>query len=615
MKNRIFILALVLCLLMSSMVYAEGVDVSQVIDLDKAEWAEPYIQKVMDTDVMPIYSTNEFKPTDYATKMEVINVIYRIALLKGDVTTDVADDYVTKHLPTIESYLIPKTLEPYGPDNHRAIAYALEKNILKKSELSLFFVNGEFEVISKVDASVFMSKAMNVYLKDNVNKFYEIQYKDGAEITLLQWPWINLLIEKEIVVGGTDNYFYPNSILNRSILSVISSNILNKLEDVTVDVTNPDTPVTAGTLTSMNGKISIIHYDLNIIEVRDSNNRLYVYDASNGTLTMNGADIALQNLEPGMDVSVTAIGKDLKTLNVLEDLTAIDGTLNGIGLKVTVNGETFRPVSMTVNGQFKYYKALNSVVVERDYQPSSIDELNEGDVVKISYQGEYVKKIEALSSKAVLDGALQRSTGFNDGDVVSIKLSNGKLFEQTIDGEIGKVNIDSDLAKGDIVKITLEKGKITAVEGTGLSTEATGRITEIVISSTPSVSIMTKDGDTKNFNIAENVVVNNLGTDDSNGLYSLRLDQDVTLELSGMAVDRISINQSVEKTHFNAKITEIHKNINLIKAVDANNKVWIVSLEGSDQNINDYLVDDSVYIYGVEVSGELFEADLIIVLE
>lgn len=615
MKNRIFILALVLCLLMSSMVYAEGVDVSQVIDLDKAEWAEPYIQKVMDTDVMPIYSTNEFKPTDYATKMEVINVIYRIALLKGDVTTDVADDYVTKHLPTIESYLIPKTLEPYGPDNHRAIAYALEKNILKKSELSLFFVNGEFEVISKVDASVFMSKAMNVYLKDNVNKFYEIQYKDGAEITLLQWPWINLLIEKEIVVGGTDNYFYPNSILNRSILSVISSNILNKLEDVTVDVTNPDTPVSAGTLTSMNGKISIIHYDLNIIEVRDSNNRLYVYDASNGTLTMNGADIALQNLEPGMDVSVTAIGKDLKTLNVLEDLTAIDGTLNGIGLKVTVNGETFRPVSMTVNGQFKYYKALNSVVVERDYQPSSIDELNEGDVVKISYQGEYVKKIEALSSKAVLDGALQRSTGFNDGDVVSIKLSNGKLFEQTIDGEIGKVNIDSDLAKGDIVKITLEKGKITAVEGTGLSTEATGRITEIVISSTPSVSIMTKDGDTKNFNIAENVVVNNLGTDDSNGLYSLRLDQDVTLELSGMAVDRISINQSVEKTHFNAKITEIHKNINLIKAVDANNKVWIVSLEGSDQNINDYLVDDSVYIYGVEVSGELFEADLIIVLE
>nr|WP_255813042.1 S-layer homology domain-containing protein [Acidaminobacter sp. JC074] len=598
------------------MVYAEGVDVSQITDLEEAEWAEPYIQKVTDTDVMPLYSTNEFKPLGHATKMEVINVIYRIALLKGDVTTDLADDYVTKHLPTIEAYLIPNTLEPYGPDNHRAIAYALERNILKKSELSLFFVNGKFEVISKVDASVFMSKAMNVYLKENVNKFYEIQYKDGAEITLLQWPWINLLIEKEIVVGGTDNYFYPNSILNRSILSVLSSNILNELDGVTVDAsTDTETPVVTGTLTSMNGKISIIHYDLNIIEVRDENNKLYVYDASNGVLTLNDATITLQNLEPGMDVKVTAIGKDLKTLNVLEDLTSIDGTLNGIGLKVTVKGETFRPISISVNGQFKYYKALNSVVIERDYQTSTLDDLNEGDVVKISYQGDYVKKIEALSNKAVLDGALQRSTGFNDGDVVSIKLSNGKLFEQTIDGNIGKVNITSDLAKGDIVKITLEKGKITAVEGTGLSTEASGRITKIVISSSPSVSIMTKAGETKNFNIASNVVVNNLGSDDSNGLYALRLDQDVTLELSGMAVDRISINQSVEKTHFNAKITEIHKNINLLKAEDASGKVWIVSLEGSDQNINDYTVDDSVYIYGVEVSGELFEADLIIVLE
>lgn len=614
MKNKVFAWVMIFALMMSSAVYAEGtVDTTLLTDLEGIEWAEPFIKKVAETDVMPLYSPTEFKPSGHATKMEVIDVIYRMGLLKGDVTTELADSYVAKHKATIDAYLIPNVLEPYGPDNHRAIAYALERNIVKKSELSLFFVNGKFEVISKVDASVFLSKAMNIYLKENVNKFYEIQYKDGGEITLLQWPWINLLIEKEVVVGGSDNYFYPNSILSRGILSVITSNVLREIEGFQPGTT--ETPVNTGTMNTMNGKISIIHYDLNIIEVRDDNNKLNVFDATDAKLTMNGGTIAIQNLEPGMNVTVTAIGKALKTLNVLEDYTSQDGTLNSIGLKVTVKGETYRPISITVNGQFKFFKALNSVVVERDYQPSTLDALNEGDVVKISYQGDYVKKIEALSAKAVLDGALQRSTGFNNGDVVSIKLSNGKLFEQTISGTVEKFNITSDLSKGDIVKITIEKGKITAVEGTGLSSEATGRVTKIVISSTPSIAIMTKSGETKSFNIASNVVINNLGSIDTTGLYALKLDQDVTLELSGVAVDKISINQSVEKTKFQASITEIYKNINLIKALDTNNKEWIISLEGSDQNINDYSVGDSVFVYGVEVSGELFEADLIIVLE
>jgi hypothetical protein len=330
---------------------------------------------------------------------------------------------------------------------------------------------------------------------------------------------------------------------------------------------------------------------------------------------MNGESIAIQNLEPNMDVKVTYTGKTLKTLDVIEDLTKVDGTLGSVGVKVTVEDEIFRPVSISTSTGYKYYKALNSIVVERDFQSSTLDELQDGDIVEVSYQGEYAMKIEAMSPKAVLTGSLQRSAQFDKGDAISIKLSNGKLFEQTLANDVSKFNFTTDLVKGDIVKITIEKGIIKAVEATGLSSEATGRITQIVISSSPSVSIIDKNGTTRKFNLARNVVVKNLGTIDTNNIYALRLDYDVTLELSGVEVDKININQSVEKAQFQAEITEIHNNINLIKAKDTDGKVWIVSLEGSDQNILDYAVGDSVFIYGVEVSGDLFEADLIIVLE
>lgn len=614
MKNyKALVIILILSMLMTGMAFGEGTTVDQIIDIEDFEWAEPFISKVLEADVMPAYSDKAFKPSQYATKMEVINVIYRTALLKVDITTDAADLLVTKYKTTLDAYLIPNNLEPYGPDNHRAIAYALENNIVKKSELSLFFVKGVFEVISKVDASVFIGKAMNVYLGENVNKFYEIQYKDGGEINLLQWPWINLLIEKEIVVAGSDRNFYPNSILSRNILSVLSANVLRELEGY--QASDQETPVKTGVTTTTTGKISILHYDKNIIEIRDANNKLSVYDASGAALTINGEVIAIQNLEPTMAVRISVQGKQLIALDVVEDFASLNGTLGSIGLKVTVKNETFRPISINIGTTFRYFKTLNSVVVERDFQPSTLDELNENDLVKVSYSGDYVKKIEALSNRAVLDGALQRSTQFNIGDAVSIKLSNGKLFEQTITGTVEKYKITSDLSKGDIVKITIEKGKITAVEGTGLSSEASGRITKIEISKTPSVSIMTKSGETKTFNVASDMVLNNLGSIDNNGLYALRLDQDVTLELSGVEVNLISINQSVEKAQFQAVITEIHKNINLMKALDTNNKAWIISLEGSDQNIDDYTVGDSVFVYGVEVSGDLFEADLIIVLE
>lgn len=611
MKTKILALALVFTMLMSSFAFA-GVDYEELTDVKDMEWAEPFIKKVLDADVMPAYETKEFKPSQHATKMEVVNVIYRIALLKGDVTTAQADTYVSKYKSTIDGYLIPNQLAPYGADNHRAIAYALEREIIKKSELSLFFVKGTFEVISKVDASVYISKALNIYLKQNVNKFYEIQYKDGSEINLLQWPWINLLIEKEIVVGGNDKNFYPNSILNRNILAVLSSNILRELETYK-PTNNTTTPVEQ--TQEITGKISIIHYDKNIIEIRDSNSNLFVFDSKGAKLTLNGSVIAIQNLEPGMNATMTVKGRTLVTLEVKENLTSVKGILGSVGFNVTVGDETFRAVSVKTDSGYKYYKALNSVIVERDYTSSDLDELREGDIIEVFYQGEYAKKVEALSTKAVLTGSLERSADFDKGDAISVKLSNGKLFEQTLTEVVSKYNMPTNgLSKGDIVKITIEKGKITAVEATGLSTEANGRITKIVISSNPQISIIDNKGTTRTFDVSQAVVVKNLGSIDDTGMYALRLDQEVTLDLNNMKVALVEINKSVEKTKFRAKITEIHKSINLIKAVDSDDKTWIVSLEGSDQNINDYKVGNEVFISGVEISGDLFEADLIIVV-
>ncbi len=63
---------------------------------------------VVKSDIMPLYKGDLFKPQEKVTKMEVLNVIYNLALLKKDVTVEKADEYVLKYQNNFDGLLIPK---------------------------------------------------------------------------------------------------------------------------------------------------------------------------------------------------------------------------------------------------------------------------------------------------------------------------------------------------------------------------------------------------------------------------------------------------------------------------------------------------------------------------
>lgn len=605
--KKIMIMMLIGAMLLSSISFA-----AEANDVSEDNWAYTYVKQAVDNELMPLHDSGAFETKTLSTKMEVLNVIYRMALLKEETTVEEVDGFLEEYQETIDGLLIPQSLVPYGADNHRAIAYALKKDIVKTSELSLFFTNGRFEPISKVDASVYMAKALNVYLEENVNKFYEIRYKDGGEITLMAWPYINLLIEKDVVSEEGDNgYFYPNSVMNRDILAVITSRVLRNLDGYKKAGEGTEEENTF----SITGRLSIVHYDKNIIEVRDQYENLKIYDATDAIITSNDRVINLENLEAGMEVNLKAIGNKLVSLNVVEAYQSFETTFTDMGIWIVKPEETFAVLFFGKDSQISYLKTLKSVVVVRDYQKSTLEEIQSGDRVIVHYENGYAKKIESFSKEVVLNGVLERASEFKENDIVSIMLSNNILIEQTIVKDVQKVNISDELLKGDIVKITLENGLITMIEDTGLTTEATGRLVEIKISNLPTISLIDQSGVSKTFSVSKNVKVMNLETIEINGLYALRLDQDITIHLDGLLVDEIDINKAIERTEFESTITEVHYNINIIKAKDADGKEWIISLEGSNQKIGDYKVDDKVYVYGIELSSDLFEADLVIVLD
>ncbi len=217
----------------------------------------------------------------------------------------------------------------------------------------------------------------------------------------MAWPYINFLIEKEIISKeGSKGYFYPNSTMNRDILSVYATGLLNELLHFKAgekkNTLDPSKNIVA------NGKISIIHYDKKVIEIRNKENILKVYDAVDAKFTLNGQKITIRNLEAGVDVKIKTNGRNLVSLEVVQEYDVIKGTFTDLSAQRVLKGESIRVVEVKINDGYKYYKSLNSLVVIRDFKPSSIEKLQIGDMIKVYYQGLYVKKNRIIFSKSCI---------------------------------------------------------------------------------------------------------------------------------------------------------------------------------------------------------------------
>ena len=67
------------------------------------------------------------------------------------------------------------------------------------------------------------------------------------------------------------------------------------------------------------------------------------------------------------------------------------------------------------------------------------------------------------------------------------------------------------------------------------------------------------------------------------------------------------MNKVVEKVKFKAEIVEIYQTANLLKVEDESGQVWTVSFkDGAAFSIMDYEIGDDVFVFGVELSDDLF---------
>ncbi len=585
-------------------------------DLADDHWAAQYILKVSEHEIMTGYADATFKPTQPVSKLEVITALYNAIVASGKFTRAQGAGLAFTHEQALDEAQIPATMEPYGSAVREAAAYALENNILHPDELKGFVVDGEFTEATRLESTVFIGKGLNLFLRESTLKIISFKYKDQVAITQAAAPYVDLLITYDIISGDGDanGNFNPKIVIGRDVLATMIAKSFDILEGNTKPTDTGSTlqPVVSDKV--YEASVALVHNTIGLIELRDGGGKLKVYDATRAQYLLNGVTVSLSNLVKGMDVTVYESAGKLDKIVINKQFDKEEGTFDKVSGDLKDDLGSFTVMTMVkADGSKKYYKIYDSILLTRDGESATINTLVKGDKVMISAEEFIAREVEAYSKQSTLSGILNRSTDFKKGSSLSVQLQNGRFMDEVLATDIQVVEQNGDIRKGDIIKVTLEYGKIVQVEATGMSSELSGEVVEIIIAATPKVKVKEENGSLKTVSLNSNYVVTKQGESQNFDVYALRLNQQVTMKLDAFGANSISVNKTVEKVKFTAEVMEVHKSTNLLKVKDDGGKQWVVGVkDGSALNILDYAIGDKVFVYGIELSDSLFEAEMII---
>ncbi len=625
-------LVLLVTMIASSFTYA----VSSFTDTSE-HWASDNIERVSSKNIMPGFSDATFRADTKVSKLEAIVTVYRVMKMAGKISSDDEIAFVAKHKQTIEDLGIPVMLAPYGGDTYAAAAYALEKSIIEKDELKYFVNDGKPTEAKKVDISIFIAKAINSYKKENLeNKFIDFSYNDAKSINRFSAPYVYSLIEKNIISskGDSEGNFKPNDSVTRAVLATMmlgaydymvegtssnsgsSSNSSSSISSSNGETSQGSNSTTTNEqIPTYTGKISAIHSADGLIEVRDSLNRLNVYDTTNIAVYISGNLETANQLKVGQSAKFSFVGSKLNKIEVEKTYDMMSGYVDQVSVVSEGSSGEYTVVSLkTSTGKKEYFKAFKSTYVSLNGVESTLDQLSANDKVNISYEGYEAKRVEAFGKKYEIGGVATSTTELVNGAILSIKLDNGGTFEQSISDAVVVSAPNKMVRKGDIVRISLEYGIVKKIENTGMSASDSGNIIEIIISKEPKLTILNSENLKKTYKIKSDALMYSQDGSVLSGIYDLRLDSVVNLELDVDGISKITASKEVEKQKIQGKITEIFKASNIFKLESEDGlKSYIVNFKlGSNVSIDQYEAGDKVYLIGVELSSGLFEAELVI---
>lgn len=512
---------------------------STFADINTVPWpgAATFIDEAASLGLMSGYTENGkkyCKPRNKVTYCEATQLMYSI--MKTYYKQDVTNETITKWKPIMDAYKIPSWA-------YNAVAYALDKGILVTNDLTKFMKGNTQQNANREDVGVIFGKALGkVYTVDMDAK---LTFKDAGSISKASVPYLDLLYDKNIMVGDDYNNFNPKVNINRSEMAVLSVKTYKLLTgsgssgSTGGTTTKPETP-SNGSVTSTIVNVSVLENGDLFCSVKTNTGTGLNLFGKKGTAKAyyDGKEIDFSEIGTGDSVSLSYANGDIKTITVTK-------SVNGIGSK-----QTFDLVDMTSNkitvkdgSKEKTYTMADDVKVyldDKSTTPSRIySALDNGDDFSVTIYLNADDKVTKLYATTKNDNPKSGLLTDLDDDELTIKV-NGKSYDYDVDSDVDVKDELTDYSFSDLKKhyddtdfyVTLttnSKNAVTKITVNYAEDEVNGVLTDV----TSRKLTIKAQGDT----------------------YTYNLDSDVDVKVDGKSKDIDFLKENHEKTSYRVSLT------------------------------------------------------------
>ncbi|SFH80532.1 S-layer homology domain-containing protein [Tindallia magadiensis] len=559
MKKKATI-ALAFIMLFTSMVPAFAVEFTDI----SGHWGRNHIQRMADKGIVsgsedPNTGRRVYKPDDPVTKVEAIVMLY--SMLRETEQLISQNDHTSRYRSIMTSADIPEWAM-------RQVAYAIEAEIISTTDLAGFMKDAEpspeQQSAAREEVAIYFGKAMDTE-EEADRTATSLDFKDTEQISSNALPYVNLLVEKDVISGDTENNFNPRQTITRAEMAALLSKAVEALEDsdpIVIqlpdredededeDEDDDERDDDRRNWTRKEGEIQRVNTDTGLIYITfEDEDDVELYKVDRNT------EILIRSIEH----ELISLKRDMKgefTINERDELIRIDieprrSRFTGY-LRVITDLSTHYAIVVESRGDSdnrRSFRITDDSEIIIDGSSSRASRLEKDELVTVEYNDLDVIRIENDYDDGrddEVEGILEGPVSFSSYPyTIQVRKHNRRSEEYKLDDN-PTVRVDNrrgyleDLSRGDIVEMELNRdGYVTRIDAISFDRETKyeGTIQQITLGRTDTITIMDDDREERTFELAEGVDV--FIDNDRSSLSDLRVNAKVELHLEGGRVVEI----------------------------------------------------------------------------
>jgi len=600
-----FVLALLLVLALPRTALAASYP-----DLE-GHWARTYMEDLAKRGYLAGYDDGNMWPDEEITAAMAFTLLARIFTV-GDLASELVDaDY---------GELIADAVKD-SSWAYDGIATCLAAGVLTETEFEALAASMS-EPLEKEYLAVLFVRTMGLADYAESLDIYTLKFYDTASITAAYRPYVYVLTEAGIISGSGENKFEPKSNVTRAVAATMLSIALTYMEDHKIS------PVLARYENLTQSEAIVTEVGDGYAYLRDFSGveRLYLLPGD-VLVTENGKEATLSTAaHTGCYASVIYDAKALEINRLRLETGSKTRWVQGV-IKQVKNTSSQLIVTDPTDFTDTAYDIDTDAVITSGGSAVAMNKLTTGDFVTMKLVSGSATEVAANACAYTLEGTLEAvrygaiirmTVADEQGDTLRfyVSLSNMPVIKR------GGVTVSIDKLKtGDTLTVTVKKGQVSAVTADAQSTNVSGTITAITLTSTGKILVLEGgDGVVTTYLIAENA---NIWEDKTALTFS---DLSVGDTISAVAESGVLTDIYLETRVTNAEEASgeilstdtsarefILYNGNALIYVTVPESALIVSVGGSTLSFSKLSVGNYVTVYGSYTSGTSFKAATVLV--